>query len=229
MIAACFIALTIAVAFAIIFSIRQLTISNGLSSSIVTKATLFLAAWLVFTAGLSLAGIFRVAGIPPRVPVLLVLPTFVFTGFFFFSGRFRHIINNIPAWWPVYFQVFRVAVELLLFGLGQQGRIPRAATFEGYNFDVLIGLTAPVTGWLVTRNKIGLLALRLWNVAGLGTLAVVVFIFISHAYAPQMWHTDMNILISGFGDFPYTWLAGFLMPVAVFMHVCSLATMKKGS
>lgn len=192
------------------------------------KATLTLTAWLTYLTVMSLKGVFTSLSLPPRVPLLLVLPPFAFISFFFLGGKFKNIIASTPAHWPVYFQGFRIVVELFLLNLFLNGLVPKEATFEGYNYDLLIGLTAPVMGWLVFGKQIlGRTALIIWNVCGFITLATVVFVFMTHAYLPQIWHKQADIAHMGFGQFPYTYLAGFLMPCAIFMHIFSLVKLKR--
>jgi hypothetical protein len=227
MIAAGFIVLTIAIAALLVWGVKAVASmafgDSAQQKKVVVRAVLVLGVWLGVITVLSLAGFYNSTALPPRVPLFLVFPAFAFTGFFFLSGKNKQLIAAVPPSWPVYFQSFRIVVELLLLGLALKGLIPKEASFEGYNFDVAIGLTAPVVGWLAFSKKvIGKGVLRLWNIAGFCTLAIVVFIFISHAYFPQVWHKQESIISQGFGLFPYTYLAGFLMPAAVFMHVLSL-------
>ncbi len=227
MIATGFILLTAVIAIILVLGVRATArrafADQAQQNKVVLRAVAVLAIWLVFITVMSVTGFYNSTAMPPRVPLFLVFPAFAFTGFFFLSGRNRQLITAVPAHWPVYFQSFRIAVELLLLGLAVKGMIPKEASFEGYNFDVVIGITAPLVGWLAyTRKAISNMVLRLWNIAGFCTLAIVVFIFISHAYYPQVWHKQESIISQGFGLFPYTYLAGFLMPAAVFMHVLSL-------
>ncbi len=186
-----------------------------------------LVCWLAYITTASLAGFFQSGALPPRIPLGLVAPAFAFTIWFFASRRFHNIITAIPASWLVYAQVFRVMVELLLFSLYKQGILPVSTTFEGYNYEIIIGLSAPIMGYLaVTKQILPKWTLVLWNIAGLCTLATIVFIFISHAYRPSMW-TDGTLSINDFGAFPYTLLPGFLMPLAVFMHIFSIVKTKR--
>ena len=231
MLATGFIALTVFIAGIILAGIWKVTdtaiAEDKKRMAFRMRTVLFLTGWLVYITAASLKGVFTVGTFPPRVPLLLVFPVFAFTAFFFISGRFKNIIAHVPASWPVYFQSFRIIVELLLLGLSLKNMVPQEATFEGYNFDILIGITAPLIGWLAFSKKIiGKGVLVLWNLAGFVTLAVVVFVFMLHAYFPAAVHKQESILNSGFGLFPYTFLAGFLMPAAVFMHVLSLVKTK---
>lgn len=195
----------------------------GRRNSFKIRTALILSAWLTYIVAISFTGIFTNETLPPRIPLLLVLPTFIFFIYFFTNRKFKDVIANTPASWPVYIQVFRVGVELLIWGSVLNGVLPKAASFEGYNYDIVIGITAPIAGYFLIKNgrpkKWMLLA---WNVAGLATLAIVVFILISYAYNYRWWGQSESILSKGFGLYPYTFLAGFLMPVAVFMHIFSI-------
>lgn len=193
------------------------------------KASLLLAGWLTYITLVSFTGFFTATGLPPRIPLFLVLPAFVFFIYFFRNYNAKLLIANTPAHWPVYFQSFRIIVELLIWGSYLNGIIPREATFEGYNFDVLIGLSAIPMGFLLVYKGIRKIKqpLILWNIAGFITLAVVVFTLVSQAYFYSNWGLTESFVSKGFGTFPYTLLAGFLMPLAVFMHILSLFKIKK--
>jgi hypothetical protein len=187
------------------------------------KIALVLFAWLLYVSLLSLRGVFTAVTFPPRIPLLLVLPAFVSFIFFFTNTKLKKIIDATPASLPVYVQSFRVVVELLIFASSMQGLLPKAATFEGYNYDIVIGVTAPLVAFFIAGKGNGnRFFMLVWNVAGLATLSVVVFILLSHAYFPAAWGTQGSILDKGLGVFPFTFLAGFLMPVAVFLHVFSI-------
>lgn len=231
MIATGFILLTLIMAllvYAAFTSSVTLSAADTISRRKIKIVTLtLLVCWLVYISIASVAGVFQSGALPPRIPLGLVAPAFAFIIWFFSSGRFRNIIQTIPAGWVVYAQIFRVAVELLLFALYKKGILPVSTTFEGYNYEILIGLSAPVVGYLaITKRLLPRWALHVWNIAGLCTLATIVFLFISHAYRPAMW-TDGTLSINDFGAFPYTLLPGFLMPLAVFMHICSIVKTKR--
>jgi hypothetical protein len=76
-----------------------------------------------------------------------------------------------------------------------------------------------------TRKVAGPIFVLLWNLAGLCTLGIVVFIVISHAYFPGLWGDSFSL--KDFAIFPYTLLAGFLMPVAVFLHIFSIVKTRR--
>lgn len=193
-----------------------------------TRTIVLLTGWLSYVSILSLAGVFKVVGLPPRIPLLLILPVFAFMFYFFRSAHYKALIAMVPASWLVYAQTFRVVVELMLHGLFLQGILPKAGTFEGYNYEIVIAFSALAIGyWGYTRRVLPRTLLILWHFAGLTTLAIVVFIMISHAYFPHIYPHPETLRIEDFGSFPYTYLAGFLMPLAVFMHIASLVKLTK--
>ncbi|GAA4468141.1 hypothetical protein GCM10023093_25220 [Nemorincola caseinilytica] len=199
------------------------TLAPGKAKRIRIIMLLSLTGWLAYVSAISLAGILQTASLPPRIPLLLILPLFSFMFWFVSRKRSQAFITAIPAAWLVYAQSFRIVVELLLHALYKQGMLPRMGTFEGYNFEIVIGITALLVGYLgYSRKVLPRSILLLWNCAGLLTLAIVVFIFVSHAYAPGIYAHPEPLSITDFGAFPFTLLAGFLMPLAVFMHVLSI-------
>ncbi len=194
----------------------------------IRKAALSLICWVVYISAISVTGIFENSSLPPRIPLLLVLPAFVFFIYFFTNKDFKPVIDNTPHSWPVYFQSFRVLVELLIYWAFLKGILPVSATFDGYNFDIVIGLTAPLIAYLTfARGKVSKPLFILWNVAGLSTLLIVVSILMRHAYFVE--NERLSILHGGLGSFPYTFLAGLFMPLAVFMHIFSLVKTKHTS
>jgi hypothetical protein len=119
-------------------------------------------------------------------------------------------------------QIVRIPVELTLYWLFLYKTIPGIMTFEGRNFDILCGITAPLVyyfGYIkTTLSKNVLIA---WNVACLILLANIVVIALLSAPFPFQKF--------GFGQpaiallyFPFVWLPCFIVPVALFSHLAAL-------
>lgn len=186
------------------------------------------AAWLCYVAGLASTGFFQVLTLPPRFPIFLVIPAFAFIGWFFLSGRAGYLLQAVPKHQPIYLQSFRIAVELLILGIYKKGFATYEPTLEGYNFDVLMGLSAPLVAWLVFSKKILPENLALvWNYIGLLALANVVFIFISLLVKPQLWGYDATPVSPEFGTMPYLLIPAVYMPLAVFLHVFSIRQLRR--
>ncbi len=214
---------------AAVFYTRTITISAGplrRRKNIITAAMTSL--WLVYVAVISYSGLLQTTALPPRIPLLLILPLFVFIALFLSRRSNATLIDAIPLNWLIYAQVFRVAVELLLHQLSVEGIIPEDATFKGYNYEIVIAATAPlIAAGCIRSGRLIRLPLILWNIAGLTTLAIVVFLFMTHAYAPGIYTNAGPFSIIDFGSFPYTLLPGFLMPLAVFMHILALVKLRR--
>jgi len=183
--------------------------------------------WLGYIATLAHFGVFRNFSLPPRIPLFAVLPAFGFIFWFFKTGRHHRLLHVVPRWQPVAFQTFRIGVEFLIMGAVLRGLGPMEPSFEGYNFDIITGITAPLVALLVYRWKtLSEKWVFWWNVMGLLWLVNVVFIFVSLGVAPQIWGYESIPINPGFGEMPYLLIPAFFMPSAVFMHVFSLLQLR---
>jgi len=138
-----------------------------------------------------------------------------------FSGSFTEILKNIPAQNLIRIQTFRVFVEIILWMLVIDRALPIQMSFEGRNFDVLAGLSAPIIAWLASTNKISKTGLIIWNIACLGLLTNIVTIAILSTPTPirVFMNEPANTIVA---NFPASWLPGLLVPLAYTLHFFSL-------
>lgn len=217
--------LTITLVVVISVSARVLALRAGLEAPRATRiaiATFVVAAlWLGVTFTAANAGFYRAfASVPPRVP-LTALSVVVGVLLLSRTGTFERLLDVIPLWWPIAIQVFRVPVELLLFALYERGEVPVQMTFEGRNFDVLVGLSAPIVAYAVYRGKLGPLGVRVWNVASLGLLLNIVVTAISSMPGP-LHHEWGGVVPAIIAEAPFVWLPAFLVPLAALGHIVAL-------
>ena len=119
------------------------------------------------------------------------------------------------------FQFFRVPVAMFLRGMYQAGQVPMQMTYEGLNFDIFVGLTAPAMAWLVWRGKVGSYAIWAWNVIGLVLLAEAIVIAVLSM--PTEFRVFTNEPSSSFATYaPYIWLPTVLAPAALLGHLLVL-------
>jgi hypothetical protein len=153
------------------------------------------------------------------MPVLFI--PFLLAIWIIFSRSFSEVLANIPQHRLIRLQSFRLFVEVLLWFLFVDGLMPIQMSFEGRNFDVLSGVTAPFIAWLASRNRISRTALIIWNFACLALLINIVTIAILSTPTPArvFMNDPSNTIVA---VFPISWLPGILVPLAYMLHIFSL-------
>jgi len=203
-----------------------------LDNSVIKKKKMILVIgivlWQVYIFIVASSGIIATYDLPPRFPLFLIMPAFLFTGIFIYKNRNNAWIQNIKPSTLIYIQVFRVAVETLFVFSISANVLPKIVTIEGYNFDMLIGLSAPIVAYLVfSRKMLPIKVALLWNYLGLAILASVVALFITSTFAPNLYGSDIPLISLEATRYPYVLIAAFLMPLAVFFHVLSIVQLSK--
>ena len=119
------------------------------------------------------------------------------------------------------FQFFRMPLAMFLQGMYQAGQAPVQMTYEGLNFDIFVGSTAPAMAWLVWRGKVGSYAIWAWNALGLVLLANAVVV--AALSMPTEFRVFTNEPTSAFATYaPYVWLPTVLAPAALVGHLLVL-------
>jgi hypothetical protein len=178
--------------------------------------------WLALTGTLAHRGFFLVTDVlPPRLflfffPVLaLVVVLILFPA----PGLLVERIDPGPL---VAFQSFRLIMELILWGLVLTGGLHERMSFEGHNFDVLIGFTAPLVAYYAFSKKLlPERAVMVWNVFGILLLVVVATLgALSMPYPFQVLKEAPAPTIML--NWPFVWLPTFVVPMAMLGHLFSL-------
>ena len=111
--------------------------------------------WFLFIAIWSASGAMgKFENFPFNFAPVLVVPLVAIVFLLIFSKGLLEILQQIPPSQIIVLQNFRVFVEILLWMLFVASMLPEHMTFEGRNFDILAGLTAPLVSWALSRNKI---------------------------------------------------------------------------
>ena len=107
-------------------------------------ALVIIGLWILIQAILSFTGFYTVTDtIPPRF-ALLALPALLFIIFLFITPKGKNFINSLDIKMLTLLHIVRIPVEICLYWLFLHKSIPQLMTFEGRNFDIMAGLTAPV-------------------------------------------------------------------------------------
>lgn len=177
--------------------------------------------WFLLTGFLSTTDFYRQDAIPPRVVAFAVLPAMVLIASYFAFFR-TSFIERLSLPMLTLLSVIRFPVELVLHWLYEGGQVPRIMTYEGWNFDILSGATAPIVYWLAFRNgRVHRPLLIGWNLIALALLANIVTIAVLSFRGPlqRLAFDQPNI---GVTYLPFIWLPGIVVPIVLFSHTASL-------
>ncbi|MCB0628815.1 MAG: hypothetical protein R2824_17170 [Saprospiraceae bacterium] len=178
--------------------------------------------WLVFLSMLAWLGFFRdFSSLPPRV-LVAVIPPLILIGILMFSKRFGNMLRVTPMSWPIYIQAFRILMELFLWMGYNGGYVPEQMTFRWLNHDIIVGITAPMAGFVFFgRNRYRRTEAIIWNFFGIVLLFNVFMIAVLSM--PTSYRVFMNEPANTFvANFPFIFIPGFIVPFALAMHLFSL-------
>ena len=193
----------------------------GLSRTIAASVAAGMIVWLGVTAALAQSGVLADwSARPPRWTLLplTALGTSVLLGL---TRTFRRLLAEAPPWQPVALQTFRAGVELALWRLHMDGVAPVQITFDGRNFDALVGLTAPVVAAGIAAGWIGPRVVIVWNLFGLGMLVNAIGTVTTSTPGPfhLSWPGEPFTAIAAW---PVVWIPALLAPIGISLHVVSL-------
>ena len=159
--------------------------------------------------------------IPPRF-MLLILPPLILILILFFTKKGRHFIDSLDIKTLTLLHVIRIPVEIVLFWLFVHKSVPQIMTFEGRNFDILSGITAPFVYYFgFVKNKLDKKIILAWNFLCLALLINIVSIALLSAPFPfqKFAFNQPNIALA---YFPFVWLPCCIVPLVLFSHLVSI-------
>jgi hypothetical protein len=172
--------------------------------------SLLLLMWCIFQSTLALNKwyIDRTSS-PPHLTFALAVPLILFVTTMLIPFT-RKIWDGIGIFHLTAIHIVRIPVEIALWMLYTFKQIPVSMTFAGFNFDIIMGVSALLVAFLVYRKKIGKKALIAWNILGI------------------QWR-DFNQPNYAIIHFPFVWLPSLIVPVVLFAHVLSLRSLLRKS
>ncbi|RDB04003.1 hypothetical protein [Runella aurantiaca] len=162
-----------------------------------------------------------IAATPPRF-LIAVIPPLLFIVMVFGQAKGRQWMDRLSLRSLTWVHILRIGVELLLFKLFVAGQIPQVMTFEGRNWDIWAGLTAPLMIFMVFyQKKWSAKVLGWWNIGALGLLINIVTTAVLAAPFPfqQLSFEQPNVAVL---KPSFIWLPGFVVPVVLFAHLISI-------
>lgn len=194
-----------------------------------TKILIGLLSWLTIQAVLTLQNVYsaHIDFFPPSILLFGIFPAIFTILVLFLSQKGRKFIESLSIINLTYLHVVRVPVELILYWLFLNKAVPELMTFEGRNFDIIAGITAPVIAYFgLVKIRIDRKLILIWNIICLGLLInIVVNAFLSAPSQIQKFAFDQpNIAIL---HFPFSWLPTFIVPVVLLAHLTSVIQLLK--
>ncbi|MBO9730722.1 MAG: hypothetical protein J7623_18920 [Chitinophaga sp.] len=175
---------------------------------------LIIAVWMILQSILGRNNFYIINTVPPRF-LLLAVPPLLLLMMLLAIPAGRRFIDNLHVGTLTLLHTVRIPVEIVLYWLFIHKTIPAVMTFEGRNFDILSGLSAPfIWYWGIVKGRLNKTFLLVWNLACLALLLNIVAISI-HAAASTF--TPFAI-----GYFPFMLLPGCLVPLVLYSHVAAI-------
>ncbi|MBC6112671.1 hypothetical protein ACFOG5_11355 [Pedobacter fastidiosus] len=218
----------ISITFGLITLITLWLFYNLLKKSTVEKIAnpvcITLIIWLVLQAVLTLKGFYNTntTVLPPKIMLFGILPAIFVIILLFATPKGRRFIDALPLKDITYLNTIRLPIEIVLFYLFLNKAVPQLMTFEGRNFDIISGITAPFIAYFgFTKQMLSRKLISGWNFVCLILLInIVANALLSAPLAFQQFAFNQpNIAIL---NFPFSWLPTFLVPIVLFGHLVSI-------
>lgn len=197
-----------------------------MSRSVFSVIAVLLLAWLILLGILATRGFFSdFSRLPPRLIISLLTPL-PFVLLFMRSKNGKQILQNIRPEYVIYLQSFRILVEIALWLGVRNGSLPVQMSFEGRNFDILVGLFAfPVGYYCFIKKTWPPVVALLYNIGGLILLLNIVTVTALSLPTPlRVFHNEPDSSLVT--TFPFIYLPGLLVPLAYTLHIISLRQLR---
>ncbi|MDZ4667061.1 MAG: hypothetical protein SGJ00_04170 [bacterium] len=188
-----------------------------------SKAFLILIlSWLLLQSWLGLANFYQQTyTIPPKF-LLLILPPIALIIGLFTTKKGNLFLDQLLIQKLHLLHVIRIPVELVLYGLYIHKMVPQLMTFEGRNFDILSGISAPILYYFGYKKKqIHPKVILIWNIIGLALLINIVVNAVLSAPFPfqKFAFNQPNIAVL---YFPFNLLPSCVVPLVLLSHLASI-------
>ena len=186
-----------------------------------TRILVIATVWLVFQTLMGLSGFYtHTQAMPPGFLLAVAPPLLLIIGLFATKSG-RNFIDSLDIKTLTILHVVRIPVELVLFWLFLYKGVPEIMTFEGQNFDIFSGITAPIVYLLYKKGRIGMGIMLLWNFVCLMLLVNIVATAILSAPFPfQQFAFDQPTI--AVLHFPFIWLPCCIVPIVLFSHLVAI-------
>ena len=149
----------------------------------------------------------------PGIPILLAF-IFVVTISYSLSRFGKQLAYALPLSSFIFFQIFRLPLELVLHNWYEQGSIPETMTWSGQNLDIVSGIVALIVFCFMRKNR---KAIWVANITGSMLLINVIRVAVMSAPLPFSWKLETPLLV--IFHLPYAFIAPICVGGALVGHI----------
>ncbi|MBK8505766.1 MAG: hypothetical protein IPL46_28355 [Saprospiraceae bacterium] len=186
--------------------------------------------WIILQSVIAKSGFYQNTNVlPPRILLLGILPVLLLILLLFSNRSGRAFLDQVDLKTLTIFHSIRIPVEIILALLYWSGVMSVYITYEGTNFDLFSGVTAPLVYFLVFgRKNVNRGLLLGWNIICLLLLLNVVITAILSMPSPlqKLAFDQPNI---PFLYFPYVLLPTVIVPLVLLAHLITFRQLAKVS
>ncbi|MDJ0645250.1 MAG: hypothetical protein QNJ57_04625 [Flavobacteriaceae bacterium] len=177
--------------------------------------------WSILISVIAYKGFLSITDtITPRFALILI-PTTIAILFGLRKKQIEWVIVGRNLYLSTMLHIIRIPVEIVLFYLFLNNMIPELMTFEGRNFDIIAGITAPVIAILFAKRLISKKVLLVWNFIGLGLVSFILINGILSAELPfQQFAFDQPNKAVNY--FPFVLLPATIVPIVIYTHITDI-------
>ncbi|MBQ4822111.1 hypothetical protein [Aquimarina sp. MMG016] len=183
------------------------------------KISIGILIWMVITGVLAFIGFYQNTDASPPRFIFLLGPGLLLVLVVTLVKKYNTFINDLDLKWLTVLHIVRIPVEIVLYLVFLDGLVPVLMTFEGWNLDIISGITAPIAYFFIKNKR--RTWLLIWNFLCLGLLINILTIAVLSAQTPfqQLAFDQPNI---GVAYFPFVWLPAVIVPIVLFSHITSI-------
>lgn len=185
--------------------------------------------WLLLQLVLGLSGFYTITNtLPPRL-LLALMPPLLGIALLLLTARGKVYLDTLRPDLLTLLHTVRIPVELVLLGLFLHNALPQLLTFEGCNWDIVSGISAPlVYYWTFKSKRRHAYLLLVWNWLCLGLLLNVVVRAMLSVPSPlqQLAFEQPNVAVL---HFPFVWLPSCVVPLVLLAHVATIRQLLRAS
>jgi hypothetical protein len=179
-------------------------------------------AWIILIGALSATGTLSRTDMRPHPGLLLFVAVFVIAVAVGLSRVGRAMSEHISLLALIALQSFRLPLEIVMNRAASLGIMPRELSYAGggLNFDILTGASAIILSVLIIlRVGIPKRTLWVWNLYGIACLLAITGVAVATSPVVALMGHAPEKLNTWVLYFPYVWLPGILVLVALTTHI----------